>query len=300
MKSLIIGFAIILAVVISCTTPSTHSDPVLPVITVSILPQTYFVHRITGDKWEINVMIPPGHNPATYEPTFSQMKILSRTKLYFRIGHIPFETSFMNNLSQLNPDMKIIDTSEGVQLITRGLSPAILSGKPQPDYGSSRGVDPHIWLSPKSVKLIAKHIYDTLITVDPENQNFYHSNFLGFQKDIDELNMETHSALSDLKRKKFMVFHPAWSYFARDYGLIQVAIEIEGKHPKMSDLKQIIDTARREDIRVIFVQKQFDTHSARTVIEEIDGKVIQLDPLSADWLINMKHIVTTFKNTLNL
>ena len=294
------SFAFLLAsfLLLSCSNSFRDHHSETPVITVSILPQSYFVKRIAQEKWSVNILIPPGYNPATYEPTSGQMKILKRTKLYFRMGYLPFETGFMENLKQINKGMKIVDTSEGVPLIFQDSHSHARSISSHDRNGSVRGVDPHIWLSPVSVKIISRNILDALINQDPENRDFYYVNLNQFMKDIDDLDRDIRSILSHRKRKKFMVFHPAWSYFAREYGLTQIPIEIDGKHPKISSLKHIIDIARKEDIRTIFVQKQFDTHSARTIAREINAKVILLDPLAKDWMNNMRHIANALANSL--
>lgn len=273
-------------------------------ITVSVLPQQYFVRRIAGDKAIINVMIPPGHSPATYEPTTLQMRDVSDSDIYFRIGHIPFEKVWMGNIKAANPEMKMIDTSRGVRLIRSGSAQEAEDEHEQHASGETahshdhRGIDPHIWLSPAAVKVQAKNILTALSRFDPANKAFYENNYRTFAGDIDWLHEELNNLFTDLQSNKIMVFHPAWSYFARDFDLLQVAIEVEGKEPNPADLKRAIDTAKKEGIRVIFVQKQFATHSAQAVANEIDGKVVILDPLAAEWLSNMKKIGETLKEAL--
>jgi zinc transport system substrate-binding protein len=271
-----------------------------PGVTVSILPQEYFVRRIVGDHYEINVMIPPGHSPATYEPTPREMKTVSESILYFRIGHIPFEKAWMEKIASLNKKMKIVDTSRGVPLIT-GTAPHAHSHQEEAaGEHDHAGIDPHIWLSPSAVKVQAKHILDAFMEVekDPGKQVAYETNYHAFIQDINRLQAENETILKPLKGKKFMVYHPVWSYFAREYGLVQFPIEIEGKSPGAAVMKKIIDTAKRENIRVIFVQQQFDSSSAQAVANEINGKVITMDPLATDWLTNMKKIAHTFKGAL--
>ena len=272
-----------------------------PGVTVSILPQEYFVQRVVGDTYKINVMIPPGHSPATYEPTPREMKAVSESILYFRIGFIVFEKAWMDKIASLNKGMKIVDTSKGVTLIR---------GMPNHSHEESegeglhhhdhKGIDPHIWLSPSAVKVQVKNILDAFIETDPDGRTVYEKNYREFVQDIDRLQKENEAILQPLKGKKFMVYHPAWSYFAREYGLIQCPIEIEGKSPGAADLKKTIDIAKQEDIRVIFVQQQFDADSARAAANEIDGKVIAMDTLAPDWLDNMKKIALTFKEALTV
>ncbi len=289
--------------------PSTAKTQKTPMVTVSILPQQHFLQRIGGDNFQVHVMIPPGHNPATYEPTPQQMKAVSQSVIYFRIGHIPFEKAWMDKIVSNNKNMTVVDTSKGVSLIT-GM-PAHSHGEPEEskehrhdheaehdDHHHHGGTDPHIWLSPAAVKIQARHIYDALANTDPANKSLYQNNYNSFISDIDTLDTEMETILAPLKGTKFMVFHPAWSYLARDYGLVQFPIEIEGKEPGVATLKRVIDTAKKENIQVIFVQKQFSAAAAQTVASEIGGRVIAMDPLAPNWLKNMKTIAQTFKETL--
>ena len=261
-----------------------------PQVTVSILPQKYFVKRITGDLLSIHVMIPPGYSPHTYEPTPKQIKALTHSSIYFRIGYIPFENVWMDNILSANKQLQIVDTSMGVDLIKHT--------RTHTHHHDHRGIDPHIWLSPTAVKVQSKNILNALIKLDPANRATYMENYSEFINDIDLLIKETVAILSGLSGKKLMVYHPAWGYFARDYGLIQLPIEVDGKNPNPSEMKKIIDTAKREGIRFIFVQKQSDTRSAEAIASEIKGEVIQIDPLALNWLDNMNKIAFTFKKML--
>jgi zinc transport system substrate-binding protein len=292
----VILFILLSLFFISCGPPRPDMKSEKFQITVTILPQKYFIHRIVGGgdilNFDIHVMIPPGHSPATYAPTPQQMKDLNHSILYFRIGHIPFEKAWMKNIAANNPHLKIIDTSVGVALIETGEDKEEL---PREHYHHA-GIDPHIWLSPHAVKIQAKHILDAVIEIDSKNQEFYKENYRLFLLDIDRLDREIRFLLEKCSGRKLMVFHPAWSYFARDYGLEQLPIEVEGKAPNPASLKKIIDIARKEKIRIIFVQEQFDTHSARAVAAEIGGRVVKIDPLAPDWLANMKKIAQTLSD----
>jgi zinc transport system substrate-binding protein len=276
-----------------CGSPTPDVGPGKPLIYVSILPQKYFLERIVADNFDIHVMIPPGHSPAAYAPTPRQIRDLSLSILYFRIGHIPFETAWMENIAANAKNMKIVDTSVGVELIKPGKQ------GPSHTHGNRHsGIDPHIWLSPKAVKMQCKHILDAVIEVDPQNRQVFQNNYQQFLEDIDQLHREIAALLEKHRGKKFMVFHPAWSYFARDYGLVQVPIEIEGKSPGPMDLKKAVDIAKKDGIHVIFVQKQFDTASARAAANEINGDFITMDPLAPDWPDNMKRIAQTINRAL--
>ncbi len=251
-----------------------------PVITVSILPQKYFVDKIAGDKVVVNVMVPPGASPSTYDPTPLQLQQLNKSLAYFRIGHIGFEEAWMNNISQINPTMKIYDLSDGVEFHS--------SSHYHNDLHSS--VDPHFWLSPKQVKTLIMNIYNAMVELVPGDSLFYFNNFRRFSKKLDSLDRAFEMKLSQIENRHFIIYHPALTYFANDYGLMQHEIELEGKSPTPLYLKQIIDIARRENIKIIFIQKEFDAENARKIADEIGGKIVQINPLDEDWEQQINYI----------
>lgn len=290
---LLITVLLICLLLLSCSPAHKPGGKDKLLIAVSVLPQKYFVQRIAGDLADVHVMIPPGESPATYSPTPREIMTLSRADIYFRIGHIPFEKSWMENLQDINKAMTVVDTSEGVRLIKEEKDD---NGHQHGDdhYGHSHGgTDPHIWLSPSAVKIQASHITMRLIMADPDNRETFETNLHRFLEEINRLDLEIKQMLSEYRGKYFMVFHPAWSYFAREYELIQLPIEAEGKSTSPAEMKRVVDLAKKENIRVIFVQKQFDTNIAGAIATEIDGKVVSLDPLAENWPVNMKHIART-------
>ena len=238
-------------------------------VMVSVLPQIDFVENIGKDKVSVSAMIPPGFSPAAYEPSPEQLKKLSRADLYIKIGHIPFEKTQMKKLEDLNSEMKVIDSSEGVE-IYKG--------------------DPHIWLSPRLVKIQVENIYLALAEIDSENKDFYEKNKNEYLAELDDLDIELKNAFFEMQGKKILVFHPAFGYLARDYGFEQIAIEIEGKEPSVENLANIIDMAKKENIRTIFVQKQFSQKSAESIARQIGGNVVPLDPLAEDYIENLRRI----------
>jgi len=260
-------------------------------ITVSILPQKFFVEKIAPGRFNINVMIPPGASPASYEPTPQQMKDLSESVIYFRIGYIGFEQAWINNIRQTNKDLKIVELPKDIVLIRE-------ESHSHGNHVHEGGIDPHIWLSPKSVEKITTTIYNELIKIDPENQNFYQDNYLEFLSEIKNINDSINESLQSLTNRKFLIFHPALTYYARDYDLIQIPMELEGKNPTPEHLKEILDIAKRDNIRVILIQKQFDKENAVTVAKEINATIIQIDPLEYEWLENMGEITNSLKEAL--
>lgn len=264
-------------------------------ITVSILPQKFFVEKITGDNFEINVLLPPGVSPHTFEPPPSSLIQLSKSSLYFTAGHLDFENTWLEKFRSVNPGMNIIDTSVGVELISNKDEDPHEGEIEGQDHHEHTGIDPHIWMSVKEVKIQCKNILDAVIKTDPENKELYLKNFEIFDLDLDKLDMQIRTMLTGLETRKFIIYHPALGYFARDYGLEEISVEMDGKDPAPEDLKNLIDTAKADGIKVIFVQKQFDTRQAESIASEIGGKVMHLDHLSEDWLNNMIAIARTFQ-----
>ena len=267
-------------------------------ITVTVLPQKYFVEKLAGEKFAVNVMIPPGHSPAIYEPSSRQMQAVAHSCLYFTIGHLPFEKAWLEKITTNSPQMKVIDTSAGVDLL-RGGHDCRNHGHSHAGGNSCSGViDPHIWLSPAAVKKQAENIMHGLVEVDPGNQKFYQQRYRQFKEEIDQLDRRIKALLQKLPLRKFMVYHPAWGYFARDYQMEQLPLEIEGKEPNPANLRQLIATARRQQCKVIFVQKQFASHNAQTIADEIGAKVVYLDPLAYNWTDNLEIIARALQNAL--
>ena len=263
---------------------------------VSILPQAYFVERVGGDRVDVSVMVGPGQSPATYEPMPRQMVKLGMAKLFFRIG-VPFEDVWMDRISKANPTMKIIDTRRGIKLLP--MKTRHHSG-PKQHVGHKKGglKDPHIWISIRLVKIQAQNICDALINLDQDNKGYYQNKLRAFIDDLNNLDAEVVESLKVIRARKFMAFHPAWGYFARDYGLEQIPIEIGGKEPGARELANLIEEAKNDGIKIIFVQKQFSEKSAEAIAAAIKGRIIQIDPLAKDYLNNMKMIAETFHRAI--
>lgn len=260
---------------------------------VSIAPQGYFVQQIGRDLVDVHVLVEPGADPHTYEPKPQQMVALSKTVLYFAIG-IEFETAKLPKITAVNPRMQVVHTDHGIMKL-----PMAGHGHPneqEADDHHQGGLDPHIWLSPPLVMLQARSILTALQAVDPANRAAYEANFRAFILEIVDLDAQLRSTFDGLKGASFMVFHPSWGTFAHTYGLKQVSIEIEGKSPKPAQLKQLIEQARLNQIKVVFVQPQFSSKSARQVSQAIGGRVAVVDPLAADWATNLRRAAEEIKN----
>ncbi len=275
---------------------------------VSIVPQKYFVQQIGKDLVDIHVMVQPGAAPHTYEPKPRQMVAIAKTTLYFAIG-VEFERIWLNKISAANSRMRVVHTDQGIEKLpmTVDSNPGKKSGntdalehhgKEEPgknpenghDHHTHSGLDPHIWLSPPLVKIQARTILAALTAVDPAHAKVYQTNFQQFISKLDQLDNRLTNMFAGQKGFQFVVFHPAWGYFAQAYGLRQVPIELEGKTPKPAQLQHLIKHARAKGIRVIFAQPQLSTKNARLVARAIDGQVVLADPLAENWTANLETI----------
>jgi zinc transport system substrate-binding protein len=259
----------------SATVPGTPDSAIE--VWVSIVPQKYFVERVGGDRVDVEVMVQPGFSPATYEPKPRQMENLAGADVYVRI-QVPFEEAWISRIESANQDMLVVDQSRGIERIG--------------------GTDPHIWLSPRLAEVQARNIYDGLVEVDPHSESLYKANLDAFLADLDELDARIQETLSGLKVREFMVFHPAWSYFARDYDLKMIPVQIEGSDPSAAEMAQLIEAARTKNIKVVFAQPEFSTRSAETIAREIGGRVLLISPLAPDWLENLQRVADAFSEVL--
>lgn len=294
---IILIFVTLAAFLSACKQKSTSSGK--SVVFVSILPQQYFVQRITGDLYHTEVMIPPGMGHSDYDPTPKQMKELANAKLFFRIGYIVFEEAWMKTIADNNPGLRIINTSTGTELLQEEESVFETHDKTSTHIHNNSGIDPHIWLSPKEARIQAKHYLDAFIQLDPSNKLVFTKNYTALITDINKLDSTLRVELAPLKGHKFMIYHPALTYLARDYGLKQISIEFAGKEPTAAYLFKLIDVAKQEHIKVVFIQQQYDTKNAAAIAHEINARLIQFDHMAPDWLDNMYRLGSMIKKEMS-
>lgn len=261
-------------------------------ISVSILPEAYFVDRIAGEKASVNVMVGPGDDPHAYEPTPEQMRQLEKADLYFSIG-VEFESVWLPRFQNTNKNLLIIDAAEGVERIPMA---AATSSEDHEDHGE---FDPHIWLSPSRVRMIVQNITESLIEIDPKNSDFYQTNLAVMLSDIDLLDEYIHKKLDGITNRYFITYHPAWGYFASEYGLEMIAIEIGGQEPGAESMAETLDLMKQYQLDEIFIQKEFSAKSAQAIADISGASVVVLDPLAYEWVTNMRLMADDFATTLN-
>mgnify|MGYP001194195104 CR=1 FL=1 len=289
MKQLIYGL-MLLAILTGCTQRNKSGNDSKE-LTVTVLPEEYFVKRIAGDAFRINVMVPPGASPATYEPQPSQIASLTKSDLYLAMGYTGFEMAWMEKLKSANPDMTVVNLSEGVDLITE----ATTHDETDHHHG---GIDPHTWLSPTNARIISKNIYTALSIAYPEMEEEMRANLDAFTLELDSLDNYIRTRLADLGSRSFFTFHPSLSYFARDYNLNQYPMELGGKTPSAGHMKALVDRGKEEKIGVIFLQMQFDQKNAEVLAKEIGAEIVQINPLDPDWFNQMVFITDKLKERL--
>jgi zinc transport system substrate-binding protein len=306
----------------------------LPVF-VTITPQQYFVQQIGKDLVDVQVLVEPGADPHTYEPKPQQMVAISKARLYFAVG-IELEEAKLSKITATNPNLKVIHTDHGIEKLAmeahhqhhddhkeehhendhheaehdhkhdhkkdehhgQAADEHHGQGEHHEGHHEHAGLDPHIWLSPPLVKIQARSILAALQEADPAHGSVYEANFKAFATRIDQLDADLKKTFSGKTGMQFLVFHPAWGYFAHAYGLKQVPIEIEGKNPKPAQLKELLEHAKENHIKVVFVQPQFSTKSAELIAKEIGGQVAFTDPLAENWMANLRQVADKFKAAL--
>lgn len=286
----------------------------------SVAPIQTFIQKIGGEHVDARAMVRPGFNPQTYDPTPQQIGALTNTVLYVRSG-MPFEKAWMNRIRSANQGMEVLDARDGIDLReleahAHGDQGHGAGHHDEPDHDHSHDgeisqeghdehadesdheQDPHVWTSPLLAKHMAGRIRDKLSELASEHAAEFALNHDALIADLDALDAELHALLDPLPNRKFLVFHPAWGYFADHYGLIQVPIEHQGKSPGARALTVLIEQAKQDGIKVVFVQPQFDKRQARQVARAIDGAVVAVDPLDADYVDNLRRVGREFARVL--
>jgi zinc transport system substrate-binding protein len=259
-----------LAVFVTSCAPKTEATEKIGVV-VSILPQAEFVESVGGEKVVVTVMVPPGASPHTYAPTFAQLEAVKQAKVYAMVGSgVEFELVQMDKIEAANEDMLVVNCSQGVNLM---------------------GKDPHIWNSPLNAKIMVENICQGLIQVDPDSTNFYTENKDSYLKELDVLDGYIHYKLDGFTNRAFMIYHPAFAYFARDYNLTQIPVEHGGKPPTIQVIQDCIDKAEQYKLKYVFVAPQFRTDDCDAIANAINGEVVTADPLASHYIANLANIV---------
>jgi zinc transport system substrate-binding protein len=260
---------------------------------VSIQPQAFFVERIAGERVRVEVMVKPGQDPHTFEPTPQQMARLAEAEAFFRIG-VEFESTLMPRIESTMQGLMVVDCREGIRL--RSMEDHEHEGE---EHGEQKdGLDPHIWLSVQNALQIAGTIHETLLQLDSEGRETYEAGYKELVEELQSLDRRIAEILAPVKGDPLFVFHPSFGYFADAYGLEQISVETGGAEPSARQLARLIEEAKRLDVRVVFVQPQFSQKSAETIAAEIGGAVVPIDPLARDYIANLERMARAVEEGL--
>ena len=247
------------------------------VLTVTIEPQRYFLEQIVGDAFKINTLVPPGTSPETYEPAPSVMVEMGNSLIYFMVGDLGFEKAWSKRLAANNPNITLVECATGIERVELG-------NHVEHGHDHIHGdTDPHFWSSPRAVKIMTANMLEAVVKADPANEEIYRTNFDRFARQLDETDSLIQDKLAHVTSRGFIIYHPALAYFAKDYNLYQHSVEFQGKNPSPSQIKALVDLARREQINTLFIQKGFDAKNMEVIAREIGAEVFEIDPLSYEW-----------------
>jgi len=262
------------------------------IVSVTIEPQRYFAERIAGDKFKINTVVPSGQNFEEYSPTAQQMIQVSKSIAYLSIGNLPFEERWVEMAKENNKDIKVFDVSDGVNLLEHEEHHHHdhCEEEHHHHHHSHVGADPHIWSSISGAKAIAWNTFMAFVEIDRENTQYYNDNYNLLMEEIERTEASVVEILSSLENRTFIIYHPALSYFANEFGLTQLCIELEGKEPSPAQLKRLIDTAKESDAQIVFIQQEFDKKSAELIAKETNCRLVVINPLNYNWSEEIIHI----------
>ena len=276
-----------------------------PLVVVSIPPQEFLVRRIAGEAVDVHVLVKPGDDPHHYQPTQREMVRVSDAEVYFTTG-VDFEHVLVPKLREMTPDLPIVDTTRDIGRIAmedhqedhHHEDPHLHSEPGSQSRGHQEGqMDPHVWLSPLNASKQAAVIAEVLSKQMPEHAERFQENLRALQADLQAVHAEIRDALGALEGRKLYVFHPAFGYFAREYGLEQVAVEAAGKSPGPQRIRRLIELAKADGVKVIFVHPQFSDAGAKAIANEIGGAVVPLDPLAGDYIANLRRIAESVRES---
>jgi zinc transport system substrate-binding protein len=280
-----IYFFLIILLLVSC---GRRNESESRIISVSIAPFRYFIEEISGGTFDVNVMVPAGASPHIYEPVPDQINKLRRSDAYVSNGFLGFEVTWLDRFYEINRDMKKISLADNINII---------ESEHHHEGEHSERADPHYWVSPLSAYKMASSVKELLIGLDPGNRKLFQENHDVLLRKISEVDSMARELSSPEGKRVFMIFHPTLGYLARDYGLEEISFEQEGKEPSPSMLMELIDRARKEDLKVILVQREYDVRNAQVVANATGAVIKVIDPLSEDWYSSTVEIIRVLKNS---
>ncbi len=253
-------------------------------VVVTLPPQVEMIEAIGGERIKVTVVVPAGESPHDYSPTPTQMTNVAAAEIFFIVGSgVEFETNFLDEIVSQNKDLTVVNCSEGIAF--RNMEGS--NENHEAEHGSR---DPHVWLSPLNARQMVMNMYNGLVEIDPDGREFFETNRDSYISRLETLDEQISELFEGKEGAAFLVYHPAWGYFADAYGIVELAIEEGGKKPGPAGVAAIIEQARSLGIKVVFVSPQFSRSSAETIADEIEGEVVTVDPLAEDYLENLEYV----------
>lgn len=252
-------------------------------VVVSIGPEVQWVNAVGGDKVNVTLMVPPDDDPHTYEPLPGQLKQVSNAKMYAEIGSpLEFETNYMGKIEAANPNLLIVNCSQGITLM------------PNTAENESDTMDPHDWVDPKDAEVMVNNIYLGLVKVDPSDQAYFEKNRDNYEAQLETLDNYTAQTLKDKKGTDILIFHPAFGYYAKDYNLTQIAVMINDEEPSPQRIALLLNTAKADNITVMYNEPQYDPSYMQSIASQVNGKVLTVNDLDENYLQNMRNVANAF------
>jgi zinc transport system substrate-binding protein len=278
---------LILSLILISSCGNNKNQPGTRIISVSIAPFKYFVKEIAGTVFEVNVMVPPGSNPHIYEPFPDQVRKLKESEAYISDGFLGFELTWLDRFYEMNRDMKRLSLSDFIDPVSAGHNEST---------GETETADPHFWVSPKCAFGMALAIRDFLTGLAPDHRAQFEQNYNLLKKKIGVADSLAGRITASCGAKAFIIYHPNLAYLARDYGLEEIPVEFEGKEPSPSRMIYIINRAKKDNLKTVMIQKEYDVKFAKEIAEEIGGRAVIIDPLSEDWYSSTVRIISILKD----
>lgn len=280
-------YFLITVLMISCGRKSYNSGD--RIITVSIAPFKYFIEEIAGNDFKVNIMVPAGADPHTYEPYPEQINKLRKSVAYISNGYLGFEMNWLERFYETNNTMKRLSLGDKIDP---------LNSVHHHEGSQIESADPHYWVSPSCALIMASSMKGFLCELNPTQKEKYEKGYQVLLLRIKEVDDKARELFSGVKNRSFMIYHPNLAYIARDYGLEEIPVEYEGKEPPPSRLRDLIDRARKDHLKTIFVQREYDTKNAKAIASEIGAQIVLIDPLSENWQRSTIDIIEALHNSL--
>ncbi|MGO1368675.1 metal ABC transporter solute-binding protein, Zn/Mn family [Senegalia sp. (in: firmicutes)] len=297
MKKIFMMLIVLLALT-GCSDDELADDDGKITVAAGVPPIKGFIDAITQGDMEVVTMIPPGNSPTNYQPSPKELQKFSDAKVYFAMG-VPAENSnIIPKAKDLNENIEIVNLAKGVSEVYPMRNFSEDEDHSHEEDEDHEGEDPHIWLSPKRVIEMIDIIRDKLIEISPENEETYKENAENYKDELSTIDDSIKETLKGVKNQSFIIYHPSFGYFADDYGLNMIAIEESGKEASAKRITEVIDFAKDNNIKFVFYQGEFSSTQAETIAKEIDGEAIKVNPLSEEYIENMKNISEKFKEVL--